>query len=104
MRGFFFDAGSEDSIDIQEKIAFEIASLLDTAMDPAEIRLMVAAGTESITAWEAYVRMRELYYRSIDEFEVGENSAPMLELYEQVVAQCVMRQEVTPMNFACKRD
>ena len=82
-----FDASSKDSIDIQEQIAFEIASLLDTAMDPAEIRLMVAAGTESIAAWEAYVRLRELYYRSVDEFEVGESSAPVLELYEQVVAQ-----------------
>ena len=82
-----FDASSRDSIDIQEQIAFEIASLLDTAMDPAEIRLMVAAGTESIAAWEAYVRLRELYYRSIDEFETGESSAPVLELYEQVVAQ-----------------
>ena len=82
-----FDASSEDSIDIQEQIAFEIASLLDTAMDPAEIRLMVAAGTESIAAWEAYVRMRELYYRSMDEFQVGETSAQMLALYQQVVEQ-----------------
>jgi TolB-like protein len=57
-----FDARSDDSIEIQERIAFEIASLLDTAMDPNELRRMVAAGTESISAWEAYVQMREVYF------------------------------------------
>ena len=48
-----FDASSEDSIEIQETIAFEIASL-HTAMDPDELRKMVAAGTDSIAAWEIY--------------------------------------------------
>lgn len=82
-----FDASSDDSIDIQEEIAFEIASLLDTAMDPAELRRMVAAGTESIAAWEAYVRLREEFYRSIDEFDPVDSSARMQQLYREVVAQ-----------------
>ena len=82
-----FDASSDDSIEIQERIAFEIASILDTAMDPAELRKMVAAGTESIAAWEAFVQLRELYRRSVDEFEAGESSTRIVELYEQVVEQ-----------------
>jgi TolB-like protein len=82
-----FDASSDDSIEIQEQIAFEIASLLDTAMDPAELRKMVAAGTESIAAWEAYVRLREEFYRSIDLFDPLGSSARMLALYKEVAAQ-----------------
>lgn len=82
-----FDASSDDSIEIQEQIAFEIASLLDTAMDPAELRKMVAAGTESIAAWEAYVRLREEFYRSIDEFDPLGSSAQALRLYREIVAE-----------------
>ena len=82
-----FDASSDDSIEIQEEIAFEIASLLDTAMDPAELRKMVAAGTESIAAWEAYVRLREEFYRSIDQFDPLDSSPRMLRLYREVVAE-----------------
>jgi TolB-like protein len=82
-----FDASSDDSIAIQEQIAFDIASLLDTAMDPAELRKMVAAGTESIAAWEAYVRLREEFYRSIDLFDPLDSSPRMLNLYREVVAQ-----------------
>ena len=82
-----FDADSDDSIEIQERIAFEIASILDTAMDPAEVRRMVAAGTESIAAWEAYVRLRELFYLTIDEFDSRGKNVEMLELYREIVAQ-----------------
>ena len=82
-----FDASSDDSIEIQEQIAFEIASLLDTAMDPVELRKMVAAGTESIAAWEAYVRLREEFYRSIDQFDPLDSSPRMLRLYREVVAE-----------------
>jgi TolB-like protein len=82
-----FDASSDDSIEIQEQIAFEIASLLDTAMDPAELRRMVAAGTESIAAWEAYVRLREEFYRSIDQFDPLDSSPRMLQLYREVTAE-----------------
>jgi TolB-like protein len=82
-----FDANSDDSIEIQERIAFEIASILDTAMDPEAVRRMVAAGTESIAAWEAYVRMRELFYLTIEEFDSRGKNVQMLELYREIVAQ-----------------
>jgi len=81
-----FDASSVDSIEIQEQIAFDIASLLDTAMDPAELRRMVAAGTESIAAWEAYVQMREEYLRSVAAFDTTGSSEKVLELYREIVA------------------
>jgi TolB-like protein len=82
-----FDASSDDSIEIQENIAFEIASLLDTAMDPAEIRRMVDAGTESIAAWEAHLRIRELQISSADNFNPSAGSAQMLELYDEIVVE-----------------
>jgi len=81
-----FDATSNDSIEIQERIAFEIASLLDTAMDPAELERMVAAGTDSIAAWEAYVRMREVYLESLEYADATGRSPQLLALYREIVA------------------
>jgi len=51
-----FDGGSGDSIKVQEEFAFEIATALQTAMDPEELARMVAAGTRSVEAWETYLR------------------------------------------------
>ncbi len=50
-----FDRTPEDVIAIQEDVAFEIASALNTAMDPEALRQMVSAGTSSIAAYEAYL-------------------------------------------------
>ena len=69
-----YDASSEDSIEIQEKIAFEIASVLDTAMDPNELRRMVEAGTDSIPAWEAYLRLLDVANRAFDEMDPSRNA------------------------------
>jgi len=51
-----FDSSSEDSIEIQERIAIEIANALETAMDPEELAKMMSAGTRSVEAWETYLR------------------------------------------------
>lgn len=51
-----FDGSSDDSIQIQEEIAFAIANALQTAMDPEELARMVSAGTRSVEAWETYLR------------------------------------------------
>lgn len=51
-----FDGSTEDSIRIQEEIAFEIAAALQTTMDPEELARMVAAGTRSAKAWDTYLR------------------------------------------------
>ena len=57
-----FDGTIEDSIRIQEEIAFEIAAALQTTMDPDELARMVAAGTRSVKAWETYLRGLALKY------------------------------------------
>jgi TolB-like protein len=80
-----FDANSDDSIEIQEDIAFEIASLLDTAMDPEELREMVAAGTDSIAAWEDYLQMRALSIQSTDEFDSASYNYRILSLYNEII-------------------
>ncbi|MEE8426634.1 MAG: hypothetical protein V3S15_05070 [Woeseiaceae bacterium] len=51
-----FDGSIEDSITIQEEVAFAIANALQTAMNPEELARMVAAGTRSVSAWETYLR------------------------------------------------
>ena len=76
-----YDASSEDSIEIQEKIAFEIASVLDTAMDPEELKRMVEAGTDSIPAWESYLRLLDVANRAFDEMDPSRN-AEIFEHYE----------------------
>lgn len=50
-----FDGSIENSIEIQEKFAFEIANALQTAMDPEQLARMVSAGTRSVVAWEGYL-------------------------------------------------
>lgn len=50
-----FDGGVDNSIQIQETIAFEIANALQTAMDPEELSRMLSAGTRSVEAWEIYL-------------------------------------------------
>jgi TolB-like protein len=79
-----FDGDSKDSIDIQERIAFRIASLLDTAMNPEELKRMVAAGTDSIAAWEAYLQMSDLFAASLDDVDRSRGN-DILALYDQIV-------------------
>lgn len=51
-----YDSDVRDVISIQEDIAYQIASSLKTVTDPARLRIMVAAGTRSVEAHEAYLR------------------------------------------------
>lgn len=51
-----FDGSVDNSIAIQEEVAIQIANALQTAMDPAELERMIAAGTSSVEAWELYLR------------------------------------------------
>ena len=78
-----FDASSDDSIAIQEQIAFEIASVLDTAMDPGELRRMVAAGTDSIPAWEAYLRLLNTANRAFSDQDTSRNDE-LFDLYDEI--------------------
>lgn len=80
-----FDGDSKDSIDIQERIAFRIASLLDTAMNPEELQRMVAAGTDSIAAWEAYLQMSDIFAASLADLDRSRGN-DIIALYDQIVA------------------
>jgi TolB-like protein len=50
-----YDGEPEDVIAIQEDIAIEIATALETAMDPAALARMVSSGTSSVPAYNAYL-------------------------------------------------
>jgi TolB-like protein/DNA-binding winged helix-turn-helix (wHTH) protein len=51
-----YDRPAREIISIQEDIAFRIASALKTVMEPARLRAMVATGTSSVEAYEAYLQ------------------------------------------------
>jgi TolB-like protein len=55
-----FDRDIADVIRLQEEIAFEIARTMRTALDPGALRRMVATGTNSVAAYEAYLRAQHL--------------------------------------------
>ncbi len=51
-----YDRNPEDVISIQEDVAVEIATALETAMDPEALVKMVSAGTNSVEAYNAYLK------------------------------------------------
>jgi len=55
-----FDGSIDDAIAIQERIAFQIAQALKTAMDPEALADMLEAGTRSVEAWEAWLKTQVL--------------------------------------------
>ncbi|MEL6368691.1 MAG: hypothetical protein AAFQ16_12110, partial [Pseudomonadota bacterium] len=50
-----YDREPDDVIAIQEAIALEIATALETAMDPEALQRMLSAGTDSVPAYNAYL-------------------------------------------------
>ena len=50
-----YDRNPEDIIAIQEEIAVEIATALETAMDPEALAEMMSSGTASVPAFNAYL-------------------------------------------------
>ena len=50
-----FDRTMDDVITIQEEIAIQIASALETAMDPEALEAMMSVGTTSVAAYDAYL-------------------------------------------------
>lgn len=61
-----FDRDAGDIIGVQEEIAYEIARTLQTALDPEELARMVAAGTNSVAAYEAFLRYWYFLDRAIE--------------------------------------
>jgi TolB-like protein/DNA-binding winged helix-turn-helix (wHTH) protein len=50
-----YDHAAAEIIPIQEDIAYRIAIALKTVMEPSRLRAMVAAGTRSVDAYQAYL-------------------------------------------------
>ena len=80
-----FDGNTENSIEIQESMAFHIAKALQTAMDPEELARMVAAGTRSVEAWEIYLRGLALDQQLSDQMDFG-RVFDAIDLFDQAVA------------------
>ena len=80
-----FDGDIDNSISIQEEIATNIATALQTAMNPEELERMISAGTASVEAWELYLQamaMRNEDFERLDMSRVFET----LDILDQAVA------------------
>ena len=51
-----YDRSPEEVIALQEEVAIEIATALQTAMDPTALAEMVSSGTNSVAAYNAYLQ------------------------------------------------
>ena len=73
-----YDRDSADVIEIQEDLAIQIASALETTMDPDSLKDMVRVGTSSVEAYQAYIHGAALRAESLLE----NNKDTMIEAYE----------------------
>ena len=66
-----YDRDSTDIIEIQEDLAIQIASALETTMDPSALADMLRVGTSSVSAYQAYIHGAALRSRSLLENSPG---------------------------------
>jgi len=66
-----YDRDTTDVIEIQEDLAIQIASALETTMDPASLADMVRVGTNSVAAYQAYIHGAAIRSRSLLENNPG---------------------------------
>ncbi len=60
-----YDEKAEDVIAVEEEIAFDVARALRTILEPTRLRAMLATGTRSVDAYEAYLRGLALGQRNM---------------------------------------
>jgi TolB-like protein len=60
-----YDRDATDIIEIQEDLAIQIASALETTMDPVALADMLRVGTRSVAAYQAYIHGAALRARSL---------------------------------------
>ena len=60
-----YDRDVTDVIEIQEDLAIQIASALETTMDPESLRDMLHVGTSSVEAYQAYIHGTALNAQSL---------------------------------------
>lgn len=73
-----YDRDTTDIIEIQEDLAIQIASALETTMDPAALADMLRVGTRSVAAYQAYIHGAALRAQSLLE----NNPVSMRNAYE----------------------
>lgn len=75
-----YDEPIEDVIAVQEEIGLRVANALETTMDPEELQRMLAAGTSSVEAYQAYltgIGAQRAAFGSGDRFEFLESRAAL---------------------------
>src|SRR6202011_4412057 len=57
-----FDGSLEDVFDLQDKVAINVAGVIEPALQAAEVRRSVARPTHDVTAYDLYLRALATYY------------------------------------------
>jgi TolB-like protein/tetratricopeptide (TPR) repeat protein len=81
-----YDRGTDDMIGIQEDLARNIASVLETSMDPQALAEMAQVGTRSVAAYQAYLRGVQSYRESFSTAVGNEKSRQAYEFFEEAWA------------------
>jgi TolB-like protein/tetratricopeptide (TPR) repeat protein len=81
-----YDRGTDDMIGIQEDLARNIASVLETSMDPAALEQMAQVGTRSVEAYQAYLRGVQLANESFSDTSGGDLFRQAYDYFEAALA------------------
>jgi TolB-like protein/class 3 adenylate cyclase len=76
-----FDGSLEDVFDFQDKVAINVAGVIEPALQAAEVRRSAARPTHDLTAYDLYLRALATYYPI-----TKERLLDALELLEQAIA------------------
>ena len=76
-----YDRQNADMISIQEDLARNIASVLETSMDPEALEQMAQVGTRSVEAYQAYLRGVQL---AAESFSIQDGRKKLREAFEQI--------------------
>ncbi len=69
-----YDRDYQDIILIQEDLAISIATALETAMDPEALNAMISAGTNSVEAYELFLKAQSFAMQPQDRIEILQKS------------------------------
>jgi TolB-like protein/class 3 adenylate cyclase len=76
-----FDGSLEDVFDLQDKVAIEVAGVIEPALQAAEVRRSAARPTNDLTAYDLYLRALATFYPI-----TKERLLQALELLEEAIA------------------
>jgi TolB-like protein len=84
-----YDRDVDDMISIQEDLALSIATALETSMDPEALAAMAKAGTQSIEAYQSYLRGLQLKQEAL-------TTSEGTEIFEQAYAYFEKARAIDP--------